>query len=696
MLSNKTTINGGGAASSKAVYVNEASVSLILKRTNSSDDTPVSTKYKQDERKKRELANPVVQKLTADVGGNADIDFTSLPLETLQEIFTYCDVKELGDVSATRKNVKNMTASKLHVLKAWWSQLENVVNVMDEDAGIESDRRLFYNKVPLATWKNQDIFLSACIKMLGAMYNMTCSYMQDKNSFYVGATPGLAYMDPIKNACTANDLARVNILIDGGYDLNKTDRRGQNALYKAVDACCSIPLVGKILDNITDVNAHDDEGKTALMWATQYSEAEHVKLLMEYPNVDPNVQNRYGMTALHLAVTYNCVPTITELLNGENIDCTLLDCEGITPLQMAVDAVRPACEQLLRAHGAPMYGSYQHAFEADDEETEQSVNALLNMGRDPNEVDEHGRNVLHHAAWRGYSLPLFNRILENIADVNAVIDKDWRSALMLATRFHRVEFVTVLMNHPQIDLNVIGLVDRTVLHFAVLYADTAILELLCSDTRIDYTFEDSYGNTPLGMTTYYRHNREKCAQILRAHGAPFYGSYKRAFEANDEHTEQSVNALLDAGVDPNEVDGSGRNALHWAAWKGCRPPLFQRVVARIHDVNTVHNYGRTALILAAENNQLDVVMSLMNHPGIDLNVQDCSNGTALHYAVLYNHPAIVSQLLSDDKMDASLKDKNNNTALKRAIVKGYTECAQILKDYGASYMTRTLQKAGQL
>ena len=66
--------------------------------------------------------------------------------------------------------------------------------------------------------------------------------------------------------------------------------------------------------------------------------------------------------------------------------------------------------------------------------------------------------------------------------------------------------------------------------------------------------------------------------------------------------------------------------------------------------------GWTALMWAAANNQLDVVISLMNHPRIDLNVQDRFNSTALHYAVSHNHPAIVSQLLSDDKMDASLKD----------------------------------------
>ena len=149
--------------------------------------------------------------------------------------------------------------------------------------------------------------------------------------------------------------------------------------------------------------------------------------------------------------------------------------------------------------------------------------------------------------------------------------------------------------------------------------------------------------------------------------------------------EESAMVLMDGGDDPNEVDGNGRNALHIAAVKGCRPPLFQRVVARIHDVNTVDNYdGWTALMIAVQNNQLGVVMSLMNHPGIDLNVQDRDNWTALHWAVCNNHPAIVSQLLSDDKMDASLKSRfNNRTALKLAIVVGRAECVTILRQHGA-------------
>jgi len=148
--------------------------------------------------------------------------------------------------------------------------------------------------------------------------------------------------------------------------------------------------------------------------------------------------------------------------------------------------------------------------------------------------------------------------------------------------------------------------------------------------------------------------------------------------------EESAMVLLDGGDDPNEVDRSGMNALHRAAIEGCRPPLFQRVVARIHDVNTVNNYGWTALMYAAGNNQLDVVISLMNHPGIDLNVQNRTfNVTAFHMAVRNNHPAIVSQLLSDDKIDASLKDYLNRTALKLAIDWRHAQCVTILRQHGA-------------
>ena len=105
----------------------------------------------------------------------------------------------------------------------------------------------------------------------------------------------------------------------------------------------------------------------------------------------------------------------------------------------------------------------------------------------------------------------------------------------------------------------------------------------------------------------------------------------------------------------------------------------------IHNVNAVTTdwRGYTALMWAACHNHLDMVVSLMNHPGIDVNVQDSDNWTALHYAVYRNRPAIVAQLLRDDRVDTSLKTKYNRTPLKLAIDFRHDECVKILREHGA-------------
>ena len=154
-----------------------------------------------------------------------------------------------------------------------------------------------------------------------------------------------------------------------------------------------------------------------------------------------------------------------------------------------------------------------------------------------------------------------------------------------------------------------------------------------------------------------------------------------ALKAKDE---DAAEALLDGGDDPNEADGRGMNALHRAARFLCSLPLFHRILGMIHNVNAGDNYGFTALMKAARLNHLDMVVSLMNHPGIDVNVQDSYNDcTALHQAVSYNHLAIVAQLLSDDRVDTSLISKYTGTPLKMAIDDGHDECAKILREHGA-------------
>ena len=159
-----------------------------------------------------------------------------------------------------------------------------------------------------------------------------------------------------------------------------------------------------------------------------------------------------------------------------------------------------------------------------------------------------------------------------------------------------------------------------------------------------------------------------------------------ALEAKDE---DAAEALLNGGDDPNKVDREGKNALHRVALKGCRLPLFNRILERIKNVNAVttnigcRTNGYTALMFAAAYNDLDMVTALMQHPKIDLNVQNRDKETALHVAVYHDRRAIVAQLLSDDRVDTSLKEITTETPLSLAIAWKRAECVKMLREHGA-------------
>ena len=169
----------------------------------------------------------------------------------------------------------------------------------------------------------------------------------------------------------------------------------------------------------------------------------------------------------------------------------------------------------------------------------------------------------------------------------------------------------------------------------------------------------------------------------------------------------SANCLLNGGDDPNVTDDYGNNLLHTFLDKEhseykvlqCNEGenilaeqeentssvinTFNRILNLINDVNAVNDYGQTPLMLVV-NNDLDFVISLMEHPNIDLNFQEQEGKyTALHRAIYNDHPSIVSQLLTDYRVDCSLKNVFNQTPLKLAIDWEHDECERILREHGA-------------
>ena len=495
---------------------------------------------------------------------------------------------------------------------------------------------------------------------------------------------------PLIAAIRENDQDAVEVFLRNGADANEVDDNDYNALHEATRKGCSIPIFNLILEKIDDVNAGELEGWTALMFAAYYNHLVMVTTLINHPGIDLNARNFAQNTALHFAASKNHIAIVRKLLSDERIDTTLKNNNSDTPLDVARKGNKPMPLPRRLIVGALERFNYERAMAkyslnsevppinyALEEKDEESVDALLtggqDGGQDPNQVDEIDRNALHTAAFIGCSLPLFNRILGMIHNVNAVDYYDKYTALILAADQNHLEMVTALLNHPEIDVNVETL--QAIRHHADRGAIIAMIERFRYDHAMTKYGGEVSPEPPLNAA-------------LKA------------------HDEDAIDALLtglglDSRADPNQVNQYGRNALHAAAAEGCSSHLFGRILALILNKNAVAAGGTTALMLAAMYGRLKMVKMILLTPSwgmfpgpVDLNLQDSRGFTALHHAVNTEAIEVVHELLlrltpaSDSRIDITLKDSNGKTALDLAIDNGNRNIITMLRDAFRSLSTR--------
>jgi uncharacterized protein len=100
-------------------------------------------------------------------------------------------------------------------------------------------------------------------------------------------------------ASMKGDVEKVTSLLDSGADVNAKDERGWTALLWAVSRG-QIDVVKLLLDKGADVNANGEHGWTPLMEAANRGHLEAVKLLLT-KGADVNLKHEYGLTAKKIA-----------------------------------------------------------------------------------------------------------------------------------------------------------------------------------------------------------------------------------------------------------------------------------------------------------------------------------------------------------------------------------------------------------
>ncbi|KAK8859739.1 ankyrin repeat protein [Apiospora arundinis] len=288
-------------------------------------------------------------------------------------------------------------------------------------------------------------------------------------------------LTPLMKAARDGDSCVLELLLDGGANVNASDTDNRTALSWASSEGQDV-VVKTLIDRGADIEAVASSvhrpGFTPLGLASVDGRNTTVKLLLARgANVD--AKNGFGTTPLQLASNGGYVD-IVKLLLDRGADINKEDIDGRTALDVALIAGRDVVVKLLLDRGADVNkeddsgSTALHA--ASSAGRDVVVKLLLDRGADVNKEDDSGSTALHAASSAGRDV-VVKLLLDRGADINAS-DSQGHTALHWASSSGVKNDVVGLLLDRGANIDGKDGKGRTALHVASKEGNIGVVELL--------------------------------------------------------------------------------------------------------------------------------------------------------------------------------------------------------------------------
>ena len=467
-----------------------------------------------------------------------------------------------------------------------------------------------------------------------------------------------------------------------------------------------------------DLEATDDEGNTAVMWAVKKNKPNYLKMLMNMqasPDVsnnedifplhkavdtrneqlveilcqsgaDVNVVDGTGQTAAHCAVYYGNIPMLMTLLKY-HVNVNIADHRGKTALFLAVWKNHTDMMRLLLENNAKVDTTTEVNFNQNTNSEFEKVTPamyaaatgyirglelLINFGADPHfRENDHKRSALFYAT-------LFNH--KSCVDV-ILRESDLGKTLIEACNKGHVDYIKLLLEFNP-DLEATDECGETALVKTIKHHDTDLLDILIeAGAHVDPNLPDEDSKSPLMSAAYY--GKAEHMKILLDKGASVNRINKKKYTAlwfaADNRNLKCLRMLLEAGAPPNVASSKGTPLM--AAISPGSLDCFKVLLEHGSETNYKNDEGECAVTLAATR-CLDDYMKLLIDRGTNLNVEDSNGRSPVMLATAYERRNILKMLL-DNGASVNHADATGMTALFLAADNGSLLCLKMLLEAGA-------------
>jgi uncharacterized protein len=381
-----------------------------------------------------------------------------------------------------------------------------------------------------------------------------------------------ALMWAVRRSFTGSDGAIVDLLLRAGADVKAANRYGVTAVYLACQNG-NAAMIETLLKAGADANAAITENETALMTAARTGVVEAATVLLDHgAQVDAREAWR-GETALMWAVAEGHADMARVLIaHGADVNAhssvnhwerqttsepreKWLPLGGLTPLLFAARQGCIDCARVLVEKGADVNAAdptgISPALMAIINGHYDVAEFMLDKGTDPNLADETGRTALYSAV-DFHTMPQDNRPAPKVTD-NRLTAMDLVKLLV-----ERGANVNSQLKKQQPYRAKLDRGDDTMLTTGT----TPILRAAKAGDVEVIRFLLVHGADPKLAT------RNGVTTIMAAAGLGTKEEDSTGRRKTEGEAIESIQLLLDAGVDVNAADNRGQTALHGAAEKG--------------------------------------------------------------------------------------------------------------------------------
>ncbi|XP_057334445.1 uncharacterized protein LOC130673443 [Microplitis mediator] len=410
------------------------------------------------------------------------------------------------------------------------------------------------------------------------------------------------------------------------------------------------------------LNKQNTCGETALHLATIDRDVEMVKVLLDKCIYSDylDIKDNNGKTALHLAAECGSEPIVKLLVNkGANVNTIARD--HSRPIEKVISTWRNNIFKLLVCHGAYVDITLSdgeslllRAIKSCEPSTVKCILEKSSIDKNINKtclttaVLQGNEEIEQHLIKHGFEVE--PQCVNNSKFFHAIVARGYTK---FVTDLLAMEMARLLIQHD-INLNVKDHKEKTAIFYAVKNGDFNIVKLLITNGACVEDDPDLLNIAALNQCS------------------------------------DTVQILLEHGVDINACDSFGKTALHSAFVKQSsqlnndviykiEPSLIRVLLNKGADVNMPMNDGRTALHLAVQTDNEEIVNTLLEY-NPKVNVSDAKGITPLHLAAQTENSKIVDSLLNKNA-DITAVDIKGMTALHFAAEVGHLDIIKNLLKY---------------